>query len=105
VAAAKAEADRRMLDFTTSSSYKGLQDLVEVGNQMAQNQSDAKVEATELKAKLEVAAAKLEVAAAKGEAYRRILDFITSSSYNGPRDLVEVRNQMAQHQSDAIDEV
>lgn len=66
---------------------------------------EAKVEATELKAKLEVAAAKLEVAAAKGKAYRRILDFITSSSYNGPRDLVEVRNQMAQHQSDARDEV
>jgi hypothetical protein len=66
---------------------------------------EAKVEATELKAKLEVAAAKAEVAAAKGEADRRILDYITSSSYKGLRDLVEVRNQMAQNQSDARVEV
>lgn len=40
----------------------------------------------------EVAAVKEEVAAVKEEASKRLLDFITSSSYKGLRDLVEVRN-------------
>ena len=41
----------------------------------------------------EVAIVKAEVAIAKAEVDRRVLEFVTSSSYKGIRDLVEKRNE------------